>query len=105
MSPIPNPLPSTSCPRKANYEDTIMATQAPNILVIFGDDIGIPQVSAYTKGLMGYKTPNIDRIADEGAMFTDAYGQQSCSARACSPSACRATLMASPIGCPPSPMC
>jgi arylsulfatase A-like enzyme len=52
----------------------------PNILVIFGDDIGIPQVSAYTKGLMGYRTPNIDRIADEGAMFTDSYGQQSCTA-------------------------
>jgi arylsulfatase len=52
----------------------------PNILVIFGDDIGIPQLSAYTKGLMGYRTPNIDRIADEGAMFTDAYGQQSCTA-------------------------
>jgi arylsulfatase len=52
----------------------------PNILVIFGDDIGVPQLSAYTKGLMGYKTPNIDRIADEGAMFTDAYAQQSCTA-------------------------
>src|SRR5262245_44059218 len=43
----------------------------PNILVIFGDDIGIPQVSAYTQGLMGYRTPNIDRIAREGALFTD----------------------------------
>ncbi|MGF6306275.1 arylsulfatase A-like enzyme [Bradyrhizobium sp. i1.8.4] len=52
----------------------------PNILVIFGDDIGIPQVSAYTMGLMGYRTPNIDRIANEGAIFTDAYGQQSCTA-------------------------
>jgi arylsulfatase A-like enzyme len=52
----------------------------PNILVIFGDDIGIPQISAYTRGLMGYQTPNIDRIANEGAMFTDAYGQQSCTA-------------------------
>jgi arylsulfatase len=52
----------------------------PNILVIFGDDIGIPQVSAYTKGLMGYQTPNIDRIANEGALFTDSYGQQSCTA-------------------------
>ncbi|HEY8944888.1 MAG TPA: sulfatase-like hydrolase/transferase, partial [Polyangiaceae bacterium] len=45
-----------------------------------GDDIGVPQLSAYTKGLMGYKTPNIDRIADEGALFTDAYAQQSCTA-------------------------
>jgi arylsulfatase A-like enzyme len=52
----------------------------PNILVIFGDDIGIPQISAYTQGLMGYKTPNIDRIAKEGALFTDSYGQQSCTA-------------------------
>ncbi|MEK1889812.1 MAG: arylsulfatase [Phyllobacterium sp.] len=52
----------------------------PNILVIFGDDIGIPQISAYTRGLMGYRTPNIDRIAKEGAIFTDSYGQQSCTA-------------------------
>src|SRR6201986_641060 len=50
----------------------------PNILVIFGDDIGVPQISAYTMGMMGYRTPNIDRIAQEGAIFTDAYGQQSC---------------------------
>ncbi|MBS7543958.1 arylsulfatase [Ancylobacter oerskovii] len=52
----------------------------PNILVIFGDDIGISQISAYTMGLMGYRTPNIDRIAAEGAIFTDSYGQQSCTA-------------------------
>jgi len=52
----------------------------PNILVIWGDDIGIPQISAYTQGLMGYQTPNIDRIAKEGMLFTDAYGQQSCTA-------------------------
>jgi arylsulfatase A-like enzyme len=52
----------------------------PNILVIFGDDIGIPQISAYTMGMMGYRTPNIDRIAQEGAIFTDSYGQQSCTA-------------------------
>jgi arylsulfatase len=52
----------------------------PNILVIFGDDIGIPQISAYTMGMMGYHTPNIDRIAKEGAIFTDSYGQQSCTA-------------------------
>jgi arylsulfatase len=52
----------------------------PNILVIFGDDIGQPQISAYTMGMMGYRTPNIDRIANEGAIFTDAYGQQSCTA-------------------------
>jgi arylsulfatase len=52
----------------------------PNILVIWGDDIGIPQISAYTRGLMGYQTPNIDRIANEGMLFTDSYGQQSCTA-------------------------
>src|SRR5262249_41610036 len=56
------------------------AGQRPNILVIFGDDIGVPQISAYTMGLMGYRTPNIDRIAREGAIFTDAYAQQSCTA-------------------------
>jgi arylsulfatase len=52
----------------------------PNILVIFGDDIGQPNISAYTKGLMGYKTPNIDRIAAEGMIFTDYYAEQSCTA-------------------------
>ncbi|GAB3282502.1 arylsulfatase [Parahaliea aestuarii] len=52
----------------------------PNILVIWGDDIGESQISAYTNGLMGYQTPNIDRIANEGMLFTDAYGQQSCTA-------------------------
>ena len=52
----------------------------PNILVIWGDDIGWYNVSAYNMGVMGYKTPNIDRLAKEGAMFTDWYGQQSCTA-------------------------
>jgi arylsulfatase len=52
----------------------------PNILVIWGDDIGWYNISAYNLGVMGYKTPNIDRIAKEGAMFTDWYGQQSCTA-------------------------
>ena len=52
----------------------------PNILVLFGDDIGWFNVSAYNHGIMGYRTPNIDRIAREGAMFTDWYGQQSCTA-------------------------
>jgi len=55
-------------------------TDKPNILVIWGDDIGWFNVSAYNHGLMGYRTPNIDRIAKEGAMFTDWYGQQSCTA-------------------------
>ncbi len=52
----------------------------PNILVIFGDDIGQANVSAYTMGLMGYRTPNIDRIAKEGMIFTDYYAEQSCTA-------------------------
>src|SRR5512146_83046 len=52
----------------------------PNILVIWGDDIGQFNISAYNMGMMGYKTPNIDSIAKEGALFTDWYGQQSCTA-------------------------
>lgn len=52
----------------------------PNILVIWGDDIGQSNISAYTMGMMGYQTPNIDRIADEGMIFTDYYGEQSCTA-------------------------
>ncbi len=52
----------------------------PNILVIWGDDVGQSNISAYTMGLMGYRTPNIDRIAEEGVIFTDYYGEQSCTA-------------------------
>lgn len=52
----------------------------PNILVIFGDDIGISNLSCYSDGIMGYRTPNIDRIAKEGMRFTDSYGEQSCTA-------------------------
>ena len=52
----------------------------PNILVIWGDDIGYWNVSAYNQGMMGYRTPNIDRIAREGMLFTDAYAEQSCTA-------------------------
>ena len=61
---------------------TAEARQArkPNILIIWGDDIGYWNLSAYNHGMMGYKTPNIDRIAKEGALFTDWYGQQSCTA-------------------------
>ena len=55
-------------------------TQRPNILVIFGDDVGLLNVSAYGRGVIGYTTPNIDRVAREGAIFTDYYGQQSCTA-------------------------
>lgn len=59
---------------------TAYAAKKPNILVIWGDDIGQSNISAYTRGVMGYKTPNIDRIAKEGMMFTDYYGEQSCTA-------------------------
>src|SRR5262252_3520076 len=52
----------------------------PNIVVFWGDDIGQSNISAYTKGVMGYHTPNIDRIAKEGMMFTDYYAEQSCTA-------------------------
>ena len=52
----------------------------PNIVVIWGDDIGISNLSCYSRGLMGYQTPNIDRIANEGMLFTDCYGEQSCMA-------------------------
>jgi arylsulfatase A-like enzyme len=66
--PAPPPRPTAAPGRK------------PNILVIFGDDIGLWNVSAYNRGMMGYRTPNIDRIAKEGAIFTDHYAQQSCTA-------------------------
>ena len=56
------------------------AQDKPNMLIIWGDDIGRTNISAYSHGLVGYKTPNIDRIAEEGIMFTDSYGEQSCTA-------------------------
>jgi len=59
---------------------SLSAQDKPNILVIWGDDIGEFNISAYNMGMMGYKTPNIDRIAKNGALFTDWYGQQSCTA-------------------------
>src|SRR6201996_4352120 len=62
-------------PEKAKVTPT-----KPNILVIWGDDIGITNLSCYTFGLMGYRTPNIDRIAKEGVLFTDYYAEQSCTA-------------------------
>jgi len=52
----------------------------PNILIMWGDDIGQSNLSVFTKGMMGYKTPNIDRIANEGMLFTDYYAEQSCTA-------------------------
>jgi arylsulfatase len=65
---------------QAQAQQPAPSGQRPNILVIWGDDVGVANVSAYTFGLMGYKTPNIDRIAREGMMFTDYYAEQSCTA-------------------------
>jgi arylsulfatase len=66
---------------QCQQEEIEMAkTDKPNILIIWGDDIGWFNISAYNHGIMGYRTPNIDRIAKEGAMYTDWYGQQSCTA-------------------------
>ena len=59
---------------------TLAANKKPNILVIMTDDVGIWNISAYHRGMMGGSTPNIDRIADEGALLTDYYAQQSCTA-------------------------
>lgn len=69
----------------ASHNQLVAATLAqtgkkPNILIIWGDDIGVHNISAYNHGIMGYQTPNIDRLAKEGALFTDAYGEQSCTA-------------------------
>src|SRR6516164_6939971 len=66
--------PMVTCPSaKAQQPKT-------NIVIIWGDDIGQSNVSAYSRGLMGYQTPNIDRLANEGVMFTDYYAEQSCTA-------------------------
>jgi len=69
-------------PRVASsrYHLGVSVTDQPNILIIWGDDIGISNLSCYSDGLMGYRTPNIDRIAAEGVRFTDYYGEQSCTA-------------------------
>jgi arylsulfatase len=70
----------TWCVLFAVSDATAQDDQKPNILVIFGDDIGTANVSAYSDGLMGYETPNIDRIANEGLRFLHYYGEQSCTA-------------------------
>src|SRR5262245_48482690 len=82
------------------------AQDKPNILVIFGDDVGQSNVSAYTFGLMGYKTPNIDRIAKEGMMFTDYYAEQSCTAGRSAFITGQATLRTglSKVGLPGAPL-
>jgi arylsulfatase len=82
------------------------AGRRPNILVIFGDDIGQTNLSAYSFGLMGYRTPNIDRIAREGMMFTDYYAEQSCTAGRSSFLTGQATLRTglSKVGVPAAPV-
>ncbi len=67
-------------PAQAATADKPATANNPNILVLWGDDIGQSNISVYTKGIMGYQTPNIDRIANEGMTFTDYYGEQSCTA-------------------------
>jgi arylsulfatase len=73
----PTPLEAAAGPKAA---DPAVKGKLPNIVVIWGDDIGQSNVSAYSKGQMGYSTPNIDSIAKEGVIFTDYYGEQSCTA-------------------------
>ena len=67
-------------PKPAAQPAPAQSGQKPNILVIMGDDIGLTNVSAYSMGLMGYRTPNIDRIGKEGMIFTGYYAEQSCTA-------------------------
>src|SRR6266487_191689 len=76
----PRPTLHGPCVPTAFYRGLLPMSDMPNILVIWGDDIGITNLSAYSNGLMGYRTPNIDRIAREGVLFTDLYGEQSCTA-------------------------
>src|SRR5215469_454634 len=66
--------------RQAQAQQPATGANRPNILVIMGDDIGLMNISAYSLGLMGYRTPNIDRIAKEDMIFTDYYAEQSCTA-------------------------
>jgi hypothetical protein len=73
-------LGATSDVQTARAQQPAPSGRKPNILMIMADDIGWFNVSAYNLGVMGYRTPNIDRIAKEGALFTDWYGEQSCTA-------------------------
>ena len=95
VEPAPSkPSPESCCSKGLSRSDQLalashnqlvaatlgQAGKKPNILVLWGDDIGVHNISAYNHGIMGYRTPNIDRIAKEGALFTDSYAQQSCTA-------------------------
>src|SRR5580704_4133139 len=71
---------ATASQNSSKRKEQIMASKQPNILILWGDDIGMWNISHYSSGMMGYQTPNIDRVANEGVTFTDWYGQQSCTA-------------------------
>src|SRR6478736_4672018 len=73
-------VPTARAAEPAQLPQSEAAGSKPNIVVIFGDDIGQSNVSAYSHGVMGYKTPNIDSVARAGMMFTDYYAEQSCTA-------------------------
>ena len=77
---VASALSATSLPATARAQQAAPTGRKPNILVIFGDDVGISNISAYSNGLMGYETPNIDRIGREGIKFLHYYGEQSCTA-------------------------
>ena len=80
LNALSNPPTSASeAPKTPQMKDKKMQDK-PNIIVIFGDDIGQTNLSIYSHGLMGYFTPNIDRIGKEGMLFTDFYAEQSCTA-------------------------
>src|SRR5262244_780534 len=71
---------ATQSSRERRTQMAKQEQKKPNILVIWGDDIGISNLSCYSHGLMGYQTPNIDGLAKQGMMFIDSYGEQSCTA-------------------------
>ncbi|SDR14526.1 arylsulfatase [Rhizobiales bacterium GAS113] len=97
---------SATRPAQAQQAPAPAGGSKPNILVIMGDDIGLTNVSAYSMGLMGYRTPNIDRVAKEGMIFTDYYAEQSCTAGRSSFITGQATLRTglSKVGIPGSPI-
>ena len=77
---VASALTATGLPAPARAQQATPTGRKPNILVIFGDDVGIANISAYSNGLMGYETPNIDRIGREGIKFLHYYGEQSSTA-------------------------
>src|SRR3984957_6031188 len=80
MGLVPDARAEGTDPSQTVAGQRLASSGKPNIVVIWGDDIGISNLSCYSMGLMGYHTPNIDRIAREGMLFTDYYGEQSCTA-------------------------